>query len=306
MLHDCPCVGPNRTYSSKSAISQRQPQRSSVCCSQSTTVDRHPITFHSVDTIFRKLLKRSRSQEDTDGEVEEHTQRKKRRLRLDLVTSRLSRPYAVPATHIIGTKAWRVGAWARQKFAGGKLLRKAAILNWTSMKAKRGPLIGVKIRDCAAGHAAPRYGGSSHWNALSANDIRPNVSSMAGRSPQQFSATAATFEMPSDYDAFDYEDDVEEDKEEENEESHEEDSSDEEDQAIYSDFSQLEASDTDPDFFDTSWSFANIATDDPEVDPTGVELKLVMENENQDEVSIAPARAGIFSSLHTRGPLMGV
>jgi len=84
-----------------------------------------------------KSLKRPRLDESIDGDEEEPTQRKKRRLRLDLVTSRLSRPYADPATHIIGTKAWRAGAWARQRFVGGKLLRKAAILNWIAMKRKR-------------------------------------------------------------------------------------------------------------------------------------------------------------------------
>ena len=92
----------------------------------------------AVDQPSPKQLKRSRSQEYADSDDEDaSTQRKKRRLRLDLVTSRLSRPYADPATHIIGTKAWRLGLWARQRFAGGKLLRKAALLNHIAMKRKR-------------------------------------------------------------------------------------------------------------------------------------------------------------------------
>ena len=84
-----------------------------------------------------KSLKRSRSDQGQDDRSEEISQRKKRRLRLDLVTSRLSSPYADPSTHIAGTKPWRAGAWARQRFAGGKLLRKAAILNWMAMKKGR-------------------------------------------------------------------------------------------------------------------------------------------------------------------------
>lgn len=118
--------------------------------------------------------------------------------------------------------------------------------------------------------------------------------------------------MPSDYDLFDYEDDVvEEDESEDNEEGDGEDSSDTESQAIHSDFGRLECSDTDPDFFDTSWSFAKIEADDPGIDPigidpTGMEIKLVVENEKQDEVSIAPARPDIFSSLHTKRMVVGV
>lgn len=228
-------------------------------------------------------------------------QRKKRRLRLDLVTSRLSRPYATPATHIIGTKAWRVGAWARQRFAGGKLLRKAAILNWLSMKSKRGPPCAIKMRECPAGRVASTYGHTQHWRASNANSIRLHLAPGSSKSIQRAIAPLSTFQLPSDYDAFDYEDDVvEEDGSEVDEEDGEETSSDAESQAIHSDFRRLENSDTDPDFFDTSWSFANIEDEDPGIDPGEMEIKLVMENEKQDEVSIAPARPDLFSLLHTR------
>jgi len=303
MLNDSPCVGISRTNTSKSATSQRQP---TVSCSQTNARDHLPVTSHSVDTTFRNLLKRPRSLEDIAGE-EGHTQRKKRRLRLELVTSRLSRPYATPATHIIGTKAWRVGAWARQRFAGGKLLRKAAILNWISFKSKRGPLGAMKISECSTGRAASTYGHTYHWSSSDANCSRLHPSPGASRSPQRAFAPPATYQMQSDYDAFDHEDDiVEENEEEDDEEENNEDSSDEESQPIHSDFRQLESSDTDPDFFDTSWSFVNIEANDPEVDPGGMEIKLVMENEKQSEVSVAPFRPEMFSSLHTRTPVMSV
>lgn len=63
--------------------------------------------------------------------------KKKRRLRLELITSRLSKPFATPPTHIISKNAsLRVGIWARQKVLGKNLLRKAALLNLIGMKKK--------------------------------------------------------------------------------------------------------------------------------------------------------------------------
>ncbi len=304
MLNDGPCVGIRRAETSKSTVLYRQPQESTVSCFQTHAVDHLPVASPLVETTFRRLRKRSRSQDNFAGE-EEHTQRKKRRLRLDLVTSRLSRPYATPATHIIGTKAWRGGAWARQRSAGGKLLRKAAILNWISIRGKRGQPCAVEMSKYPAGRAASTYGHIQHRRASNANSIRLFLAPAARKSPQRAIAPPATFQMPSDYDAFDYEDDVIEDESEENEEEDGEDSSDTESQAIHSDFRRLESSDTDPDFFDTSWSFVDAVADDPEVDPGGMEIKLVMENEKQDEVSVAPAKSDIYSSLHTRRMVVG-
>lgn len=63
--------------------------------------------------------------------------KKKRRLRLELITSRLSKPFATPPTHIISKNAsLRDGIWARQKVLGKNLLRKAALLNLIRMKRK--------------------------------------------------------------------------------------------------------------------------------------------------------------------------
>lgn len=113
--------------------------------------------------------------------------------------------------------------------------------------------------------------------------------------------------MPSDYEAFDYEeDDAEEESDEDEEEDVDESGCDEDDQAIHSDFRLLEPSDTDPDFFDTSWSFANIDTSNAEITSSGKEIKLVMENERQDEVSLAPMRPEVSSLLYTRNPVMGM
>ena len=73
--------------------------------------------------------KRSRDLADVDGDDLITTQRKKRRLRRDLITSRLSRPYASPATHIISRNAVRLGIWTGRRYIGRNVFRKAAILN---------------------------------------------------------------------------------------------------------------------------------------------------------------------------------
>ena len=80
--------------------------------------------------------KRQRAAEDIDGDDTLSLQRKKRKLRHLLSTSRLSKPYAVPTTYIPGRKALREGIWARQRVAGRNLLRKAAALNSYSKKKR--------------------------------------------------------------------------------------------------------------------------------------------------------------------------
>lgn len=56
---------------------------------------------------------------------------------MELITSRLSKPFAMPPTHIISKNASsRVGIWARQKVLGNNLLRKVALLNLIRMKSK--------------------------------------------------------------------------------------------------------------------------------------------------------------------------
>lgn len=86
----------------------------------------------------RGQLKRTRLREDIEGDGSAHWPRKKRRLRLTLITSRLSEPYATPTTHIAGRRAVRQGIWARQRVSGRNLLRKAAILNSISRTRKSG------------------------------------------------------------------------------------------------------------------------------------------------------------------------
>ncbi len=79
--------------------------------------------------------KRQRAVDDIEGDTC-CLQRKKRKLRHSLSTSRLSKPYAVPATYIPSRKTLREGIWARQRVAGRNLLRKAAALNSYSKKKR--------------------------------------------------------------------------------------------------------------------------------------------------------------------------
>lgn len=55
--------------------------------------------------------------------------RKKRRLRLIFITSRLSRPFSSPSSHIVDRGISKIAVWAKQKSLGRNLLRKAAIMN---------------------------------------------------------------------------------------------------------------------------------------------------------------------------------
>jgi hypothetical protein len=55
--------------------------------------------------------------------------KKKRRLRLFLITSRLSPQFSHPATNIVNRGSSKIAVWAKQKSLGRNLLRKAAILN---------------------------------------------------------------------------------------------------------------------------------------------------------------------------------
>ncbi|KAG6995532.1 hypothetical protein G7Y79_00044g080030 [Physcia stellaris] len=86
--------------------------------------------------VHYPLRKRSRVVADVDSDNSGTRQRKKRRLRRDLTTSRLSRPYATPPTHIISRNAVKLGVWTGRRYIGRNVYRKAAILN--SIRRDRG------------------------------------------------------------------------------------------------------------------------------------------------------------------------
>ncbi|PBP27448.1 hypothetical protein BUE80_DR001734 [Diplocarpon rosae] len=72
--------------------------------------------------------KRRRALSDVDGEGNEG--RKKRRLRLHLITSRLSRPFSQPASNIVNRGMNKIPIWGTKNRAVGRsFVRKAAIMN---------------------------------------------------------------------------------------------------------------------------------------------------------------------------------
>ncbi|KAF2806502.1 uncharacterized protein BDZ99DRAFT_523943 [Mytilinidion resinicola] len=91
-----------------------------------------PLSFPAPPTRAPHLTttpqKRTRALTDVDGEYS-CVEKKKRRLRLFLITSRLSRPFSAPATNIVDRGSSKIAVWAKQKALGRNLLRKAAILN---------------------------------------------------------------------------------------------------------------------------------------------------------------------------------
>lgn len=291
MLGDSPRVGSKQVDIHKSIALHRVSQQCIVGCPHTQIVDQQTVHSPLRDTRYRKSLKRARL-EDIDGEAEDLNPRKKRRLRLDLVTSRLSKPYSTPSTNIVGTTSWRFAGWARQRFAGGKLLRKAAILNWTSIKGRKDPLHAAKMRESLKGRTTFGNRSVEQWSAAPTDRTEHLSSSSMCQAPQRELRTTGTFQMPSDYDDLDYEDDIEEEGDERDEKSEKDDSEDiseDDSQAIHSDFRQLENTDTDSEFYDTSWSFANVDGHSPKFDSPGLEIKLVLENERRDEVITSPS-----------------
>lgn len=101
--------------------------------SSSSTATHDPIT----------PLKRPRPLTDIDGELST-LGKKKRRLRLFLITSRLSRPFSLPASNIVDRGSSKIAVWAKQKSSLGRhLLRKAAILNRVRRRAAAAAAAGV-------------------------------------------------------------------------------------------------------------------------------------------------------------------
>ncbi|KAL8795107.1 MAG: hypothetical protein Q9195_002404 [Heterodermia aff. obscurata] len=150
--------------------------------------------------------KRSRALADVDGDNSDTRQRKKRRLRLDLITSRLSRPYASPATHIISRNAVKLGVWTGRRYIGRNVFRKAAILN--SMKRDRAAALTVeKIESPKA--ISPRAMHEREDTDILAPSIEPGPDAPPGKPlPQERTDvfTSAISPMKTNYDIFDDED----------------------------------------------------------------------------------------------------
>lgn len=250
------------------------------------------------EMVTRQVLKRSRPQEEIDR-FGEGASRKKRRLRHDLVTSRLSRPYATPATHI-ARGAWRLGVWARQRSSGGLLLRKGAILNSIAKRKKNAVSESRKHSELHEANVAPKYGNTCCVVLPLANSVRSQSDSSHGLPLQTLLKTREVF-TSSDYDAFDHE----ENQSSEDEEDEDENESD--DRAVYSDFRVLNSPDSDDEFGDAVYSFDTLDTSDHlGIDHGEKAIHLVMENERKDEVSVAPITPEFLNSAFSGLVAVGV
>lgn len=204
------------------------------------------------------------------------------------MTSRLSRPYATPATHI-ARGAWRLGVWARQRVSGGLLLRKGAILNSIAKRRRKAASESTKKTGWHGPNSPPMYGNYTCSMVLPlANSVRSHSTFSLNPQSQATLKPLSVF-TSSDYDAFDYEEN-EPIEDEEDEEGNAGDS-----QPVYSDFRMLASSDSDEEFGDASYSFDTLdASYHLEIDHGEKAMNLVIENERQHEVSIAPVRPGIL------------
>jgi hypothetical protein len=107
----------------------------------------------------RPSFKRRRPLWDVDGGSSEG--KKKRRLRLNLITSRLSRPFSAPATNIVDRGISKIAIWAKGRRLDKNLLRKAAIMNRVRInldtaKASCATAYAIKQEEVARGTPALR------------------------------------------------------------------------------------------------------------------------------------------------------
>ncbi|KAL8705697.1 MAG: hypothetical protein Q9201_001217 [Fulgogasparrea decipioides] len=182
----------------------------------------------------QSVLKRFRPDTDVDGEDSVDAQRKKRRLRVDLVTSRLSQPFATPATHIISRKALRLGPWASPIYRV-RSLRRAAILNAFRARMTTTKRLGSKEVNLLT-NLKPQHESEHTEVDLITEGIRtPRDPCPQAHPPQQYQPPSPSPLGPSNYDAFDEEEDAFN--------SNDAEDSDGED-CIYSNFNHLDNSDT--------------------------------------------------------------
>jgi hypothetical protein len=87
--------------------------------------------------------KRSRPVADVDDGTS--ASKKKRRLRLHLITSRLSHPFSTPATHIVDPGTSKIAVWAKQRHLTQQVLRKAAIMNRVRRKTLERKDSGISV-----------------------------------------------------------------------------------------------------------------------------------------------------------------
>lgn len=158
----------------------------------------------------RPRLKRYRPLTDVDGEESSgKTRKKKRRLRLYLITSRLSLPFAAPSTHIVDRGSSKIAIWAKQRALGRNELRKAAIMNHMELVRKafiRHQLSIPRIPYRQHLPLPPSPLGLSNYDALDAEDGLPDDETGQGEGCAiqcDFNILEPTEPVMEDYDSLD-------------------------------------------------------------------------------------------------------
>ncbi|KAL9579725.1 MAG: hypothetical protein Q9212_004938 [Teloschistes hypoglaucus] len=170
------------------------------------------ITFPTFSLAVREsspasILKRLRPQTDVDGENSVDTQRKKRRLRIDLVTSRLSQPYATPTTHISSRKALRRGPWAKARYRVRSPLRRAAILNAFRARRTAAKHVEFKEDNLVTNLKSPQESEHLEVDLVKEGIRTPRDPPPEHHLPQQYLPPSPSPLGPSNYAAFDEEED---------------------------------------------------------------------------------------------------
>ncbi|KAL8712091.1 MAG: hypothetical protein Q9220_003525 [cf. Caloplaca sp. 1 TL-2023] len=212
-----------------------------------------PLTIR--ESVPPPAFKRDRLQTDVDGENSVDVQKKKRRLRFDLVTSRLSQPYATPATHIISRKVLKLGPVTRPRPPISTSLRRAAILNAIRMRRTATHRPGFK-----ESHVMISLNGQSESMHTEVDLINRGIRTPFGQDPhghqsQKYLPPPPSPLRPADYDAFDEEEDPLDEEEDEEDDDETSEDSDEAD-GVYSDFSRLDTADSDVEDYDSLSPFS--------------------------------------------------
>ncbi|KAL8873709.1 MAG: hypothetical protein Q9174_000872 [Haloplaca sp. 1 TL-2023] len=198
------------------------------------------------------ILKRHRLPTDIDGEDSVDTQRKKRRLRVDLFTSRLSQPYATPTTHILSRKTLRLGPWARPRPRARSPLRRVAIMNSFMARRTAAKRLDFKETKLLSALKAPSESGHVEVDLITEGIRTPRDPCPESHVPQPYLPPAPSPLAFCDYDVFDEEDPFDD---EDTDNSTEGDS-------VYSDFNHLDNGNADIEDYDSLSPFSGFEEDE--------------------------------------------
>jgi hypothetical protein len=173
---------------------------STVFTFQAVPVSLPPLKFRKQS--HRRSPKRSRPLSDVDDLISES--KKKRRLRLLLITSRLSRPFSTPATHIVDPGTSKIAVWAKQRHLTQQALRKAAIMNRVRRKTLERKDSAISVGEDERREAREAVLGEMKAGAAVAPGLGPNAIRHSDES--RWSVPPSPLGL-SNYDALDDEDD---------------------------------------------------------------------------------------------------